>query len=111
MKMETGDEWLVYAGYASFGKLEVNVCSRSRKHIADETKDFYIVHNGLRYADELLFVKNNLGIQQLVENDPTKGIQVQRELIHPNPLQMLYWLLGSLIGFLVIYFLFKKFVK
>ena len=111
MKMDKGDEWLIYAEYANFGKIEVNVCSRSRKYFAEEANDFYIANNGMPYADELLFLKTNIGVSPLAENDPTKAIQIQRELIHPSQTQMLYWLLASLVGFFVIYFLFKKFVK
>jgi hypothetical protein len=111
MNFDKADEWLIYGEYVSFGKLEVSVCSRSRKYFADETADFYIATNGIRYADELTFLRTNQGVQPFIEKESTDGISMQRELIHPSQTQMICWLLASLAGFLVIYFLFKKFVK
>ncbi|MBI2271956.1 MAG: hypothetical protein HYU69_16575 [Bacteroidetes bacterium] len=111
MKMNAGEEWLIYAEYVSFGKLEVNVCSRSRKYFADEASDYYVATNGIRYVDEIDFLKTNFGTKPFAENDPTKAIQIKRELIHPSQTQMVYWLIASLIGFIVIYYLFKRFVK
>ncbi|MBL7892575.1 MAG: hypothetical protein JNL63_08090 [Bacteroidia bacterium] len=111
MKMNAGEEWLIYAEYVSFGKLEVNVCSRSRKYFPDEANDYYVATNGIRYIDELDFLKTNFGTKPFAEKDPAKAIQIQRELIHPSQKQMVYWLIASLIGFFVIYYLFKRFVK
>jgi hypothetical protein len=59
-------------------------------------KNLYVGNNGLMYPDEKAYLKD---------------MKVQRELIHPDQTQMLYWLAASLIGFLGIYGLCRKFLK
>ncbi len=113
MQIDKGDEWIVYAIYTSYGKPELNFCSRSRKHFPDEKDDFYVVNNGLSYTDELAFLKSNLGLQTFVGTPSPSAEQQQapRELIHPDHAQLLYWLLASLLGFLGIWFLLRKFLR
>ena len=111
MEFEKGFEWIIYASYKNFGKAEVEFCSRSRKHFTDEAGDYYTVNNGMSYASELVFLKNNLGLKAFKKPEPSIDKNLQRELIHPSPFQMLYWLGFSLAGFLGIYYLMKKFLK
>lgn len=109
LKMDKGDEWIIYAEYKSFGKIGVNNCSRSRKYFADLKDDYYSINNGMTYSEEFAFLESNFSSQAFMEKEAET--MIKRELIHPSRPQMLYWLLASLIGFLIIYFLFKKFVK
>jgi hypothetical protein len=110
VKVEKGDEWIIYANYMSYGKPKLDFCSRSRKHFSDGTNDYFIVLNGMSYSDELSFLKSRLGVQAMPETSVNSD-QEQRELIHPDHVQMLCWLLASLLGFLGIFYLLKKFLR
>lgn len=105
------DEWLMYTQYLSFGKLKVNFCSRSRKYFTTVADDFYQINNRMSYKDEIDFLSTNVGVQQLMEQLPSEGIQTERENIHPSQMQVLIWLIASVMGFLGIYFLVTKYLK
>jgi uncharacterized protein YaiE (UPF0345 family) len=111
VRIEKGDEWIVYATYASYGKPVLSFCSRSRKFFPDVEKDFYVANNRMLYSDEAAFLKKNFGIHPFVNPPSSTDLQTRRELIHPNPAQMLYWLGASLLGFFGIYLFSKKILK
>lgn len=83
-----------YASDSIAGRNADSVALNANKAIA--RKNLYVGNNGLVYADEKAYLKD---------------MKVQRELIHPDQTQMLYWLLASLVGFLGIYALTKKLLK
>lgn len=110
-KIEKGDEWIIYANYKNFGNATVSPCGRSRKYFSAIEDDYFTVINRLSYEDELAFLKNNLGVHPFIQTESTDAPLLHREIIHPSNTQVLIWLLFSLIGFLLIYYLFKKYVK
>jgi hypothetical protein len=107
------EEWIIYATYQRFDLLTVNICSNSRKKIADEAKDFYQVSSGRTFKEEIEFLNTTLGIQPYSShnalNDRQKELQPHNEL--PSATNKLWLLLISLSVMLLVYFISKKFFK
>jgi hypothetical protein len=111
LRPERGDEWIIYASYQSFGKPFLDYCSPSRKQIADKTQDFNTINNGLSYQDELAFLKSVFGVHAAGENRLDAGSRHDSRLIHPDPDHLLYWLAASILGFLTVFVLLRKFMN
>lgn len=109
MSFSKGETWLIYSEYVSFGNLAVDFCSRSRKKFDETSNDFYTVNNECSFEDEILFLEKNMGKQALSE-EKEKDSFPERELIRPKGFTVIWLLAASLAGFLLIYFVFKKYL-
>ena len=110
MMFAKAEKWLIYAKYSKYAHPEVEFCSRSRKYFTDATKDYYIVSSKLTFEDEIEFLRKNVGVIDL-QNENNSTVQLQRELIKPKGTAPLFLLIFSLVSIGVIYFLLKKFLK
>jgi hypothetical protein len=66
MNFVKSDEWLIYASYTNFDKLNVHLCSHSRKMFAEQSKDVYFTNANRTFEEEKDFLKTELGIQKLI---------------------------------------------
>jgi hypothetical protein len=107
--LNVGEEWIVYANYKQATNAKLDWCSRSRRFIKNEKEDFYAVNNGATYDQETEFLRTNLGLHK-----PLKPIENQR-IGEPNQLptqkEFIVYLLLSIVGLVVFYYLFNKFFK
>jgi hypothetical protein len=107
--LNAGEEWIIYANYKQAINAKLDWCSRSRRFIKNQKEDFYTVNNGADYDDELKFLRENLGLHK-----PLKPIENQR-VGEPNKLptqkEFIVYLLLSIVGMVLFYYLFNKFFK
>lgn len=110
MSFEKGEEWIIYSVAAPEGKLEIELCSHSRKLMAGD--DYYAVTSGQSYSDELASLKKFLGNKRIrEEGDETNQGQYDHQNIQPSGYTKL-WLLGiSLVVFMLFYYLFHKYFR
>jgi len=113
MSFAAGEEWIVYATYKSFNKLDVNMCSPSRKKITDGSADYYEVASQRSFEQEIDWLKTNLGIQAFAQhnelNDQEKEMAPHND--QPSGTGKLVLLLVSLVAMLLVYFVSKKFFR
>jgi hypothetical protein len=106
MAFNTGETWLIYGEYLKYGELTADICSRSRRQIADN--DFYATTLLTTFSDDENYLEKNLGLQNFAENKESE--QYNRELIHPDRYSMLLLILFSFAGLLVVYFFIRKYL-
>ncbi|HXC06586.1 MAG TPA: hypothetical protein VNZ86_17640 [Bacteroidia bacterium] len=105
LSVGNGEEWLVYARYFQYNKLDMEFCSRSRKHI-EGADDFYTALNHMSWKEEGDVLVKIIGKQQVTKKvePPMK----ERTLIQPSA----YWKIGlvliSVVAMLIIFYLVKK---
>ncbi len=110
MDFNLNSEWLIYANYIKYGEASVDVCSRSRIKIAKDVDDLYAAINGT-FSNEITFLKNNFGTQTITEQKEKTEFIPDRVNIQPEPMSKLYLVIISLVCFVLIYIIFKKWIK
>ncbi len=105
MSFSKGEEWIVYAQYFKYGKLELNFCSRSRKKIV-AGDDYFEALNRMSYSDEQAFLVKTLGTKKVLGKK--NETMPERVLIQPTDYWKLWCLLISLVCMYVIFYLVKK---
>jgi hypothetical protein len=107
--LNVGEEWIIYANYKQATNAKLDWCSRSRRFIKNEKEDFYAVTSGASYDQETEFLRTNLGLHK-----PLKPLENQK-VGEPNQLptqkEFVVYLLLSIVGMVVFYYLFNKFFK
>ena len=103
-----GEQWIIYSKYKRVDNAQMDWCSRSRKYFKNEKEDFYLVQCGKTYAEELDFLRKTLGAHTVVTDAPKLTGEGN---ILPNTTQMIIYLLCSLAGIVLFYFLFNKIFK
>ncbi|MBN8702158.1 MAG: hypothetical protein J0M08_03780 [Bacteroidetes bacterium] len=105
MSFAVGEIWIMYVKYAKFGKLKVDLCSRTRKKL-DATADYYTTTHQLTFVQEIEMLTQLLGKKDVMKiNNPNMG---NRNLIIPKRPSMLLMLIFSVVGMVAIYFIIKK---
>jgi hypothetical protein len=104
LAMEKGEIWLIYANKKD-KKLRIDFCDRNRKHITNQD-DFYAAVLLMSYDDEIAFLKNNIGIKNLADQQG-KDI-TQREVLQTSMLNKLLLVLASIVFFIVLLFFLKR---
>lgn len=114
MSFEKGEEWLLFLKQID-GKLIANLCDRNRKRFEDNSKDFNISLLRSTIDEDITFLKTNIGLLKTGQNvnEPNhKMIDItKRENQWSNRWKTVIYLCFSLIGFVTIYYIMKKFVK
>lgn len=109
MSFVPGEEWIIYSDYVLYGQGQVKFCSLSRKKIADAKEDFYNISHGMDFESEKQMLLNIFGEQKLNVKDPKQ--EQHHQLIHPEGMQIVWYLAAGLAGLAAFYFLGKKFLK
>ena len=112
MTFELGEDWIIYASYSEFDKLNVHFCSHSRKLYSSNEKDIYLLNAGKTFEEEKLFLQATLGTQKLiVRNDLIKqqsDFKPHNE--QPSGINKIILLIVSLLIMVVVYFV-SKYIK
>lgn len=102
------EEWIIYSRYRQVNLARMDWCSRSRRFFENENHDFYKVNYGNDYMEEVLFLRENLGLHRLLhENDPYSG---NRNRL-PDNRESILLVVCSIAGIVLFYFLFRKFFR
>lgn len=113
MNFINNEEWIIYATYSNFDKLNVHLCSHSRKKFSDTTKDPYIAASGRSFDDELALLRTQLQVQQLIKRNEL--IKTQSEFkphnVQPSNVNKVILLIISLLVMVAVYFISKYFKK
>ncbi len=67
MNLMTNEEWIIYARYSKFDRLEISLCEHSRKKFNAETQDVYLLDSKRTFDEELKFLKESLGVQPIAD--------------------------------------------
>ena len=110
MNFSAGQTWIIYGNYAQMGKPDVNFCSRSRKLVDNEVKLYTdYIPSDYSFEQEAEWLRSNLGLQAFLEENNNALLSHRNELPSKSNALLLVGL--SLVGLLLLYFLFNKFVK
>ncbi len=101
-----GDRWLIYGEYYQVKTILLTACSRSRKFFRDQKADFYAINTGQNFDEEVEALKTILSVKPILEAQMSG-----RELIKPKGYTLIFLVAFSCIGFLLIWFILKKFLK
>ncbi len=101
-----GERWLIYGEYYQVKTILLDACSRSRKYYSDKKADFYAISTGQSFDEEVDALKSVLSIKVIAEAQLSG-----RELIKPKGTSIIFLIAFSLVGFLLILFLLKRFLK
>jgi hypothetical protein len=106
MNILAGERWLIYGEYFQVKSILVEACGRSRKFFKDLKADFNTLNTGQTFDEEIISVKSLLTVKNI--NEPQMS---GRELIKPKGYTLLFLMIFSLVGFLMIWFILKRFLK
>ncbi len=110
MAFNAGETWIIYSNYAQVGKPDVSFCSRSRKMVDNEVQiqtDF--IPSDYSFQQEAEWLKTNLGTHEVLKENSNAFLSHRNEL--PSRSKALLLVGISLGGVLLLYFVFKKFIK
>ncbi len=108
MKFNVGEEWIIYSRYKQIGNAKMDWCSRSRKYFKIDKQDFYTESYGNNYNDEVLFLREKLGLHRtMLENKNAAEGRNQR----PTTNQTIVILICSLLTVILFYWGFNIFYK
>jgi hypothetical protein len=105
---QKGEEWIIYARYKQMDNALMDWCSRSRKYFKIDKEDYYTAIYGNDYEDELKFLKENLGVHRLLDDNFSKA---EGRNIIPGTTQMVVILIVSLLVIILFYGLFNKYFR
>jgi len=104
-----GEEWIIYTNYKQATNAKMDWCSRSRKYFKNEKLDFYTVTYGNTYDDELVFLRDKLGLYKPLKASEIKPDWQGNQI--PTRKEFIIYLLCSIIGVVLFIYLFKRFFK
>ena len=107
-KLAAGQEWIIYGRYKQIDNIQLDWCSRSRKHFALPQEDFYTVTYGNDYDDEVSFLKQKLGLHRVLAGAVNQS-GGRNNL--PTVNQSILILVSSVLVLVLFYFLFNRFFK
>lgn len=108
LKLNVGEEWIIYTNHKQLNNAQLNWCSRSRKFFSNDKEDFYAVNYGNDYTQELKFLRDNFGLHHFLPE--TKNATTERN-IKPSLYQSILMVVISISFILLFYWLFNRFFK
>jgi len=110
LKINPGEDWLIYANFKQLQKPYVEYCSRSRKNVVNTNKNVEIqyIKSDLSVDAESEKLAVQLGAQKFAAQSEEDN---RHSNVIPNFTQRIVLILASIAGFVLIYFLLNKFLK
>lgn len=108
LDMRVGDEWIIYTNYYQMNNAKMDFCSRSRKFFKNMKEDFVYSTSNVSYDEEVKFLQNNYGLHTFLKENQNK-VENRNQL--PDKKQFVIYLLISLLGIILFYYLFNRFFK
>jgi hypothetical protein len=109
LKMNAGEDWIIYANYKQVQKPFVEYCSRSRKNVINTNKnvEMQYIKSDLSVDAESEQLQAQLGQQKF---SAQAGADNRHSNIIPSFGQRILLILCSIAGFVLIYFLLNRFL-
>jgi hypothetical protein len=110
LKMNAGEDWIIYANFKQIQKPYVEYCSRSRKNVINTNKnvDLQYIKSDLTVDAECEQLQEQVGLQKL-------SAQAEEDNRHSNIIpdfsQRIILIVCSIVGFVVIYLLLNRLLK
>jgi hypothetical protein len=104
--MQSGERWLIYGEYYQVQTILMEACSRSRKFFRDVKADYYAINTGQTFDEEIETLRSVTGVLPITDSQISS-----RELIKPKGTTLIVLIGFSLVGFLMIWFILKRFLK
>ena len=108
LKLNVGEEWIIYTSHKQLNNAQLNWCSRSRKYFSNDKEDFYSVNYGNDYAEELKFLRDNFGLHNFLPE--SKNVTTDRN-IKPSINLSIAMVVISISFILLFYWLFNRYFK
>lgn len=108
LELQAGDEWIIYANFRQVNNAQLDFCSRSRKFFKNSKEDFFAVTTGISYDEEMKYLQTKLGLHTCLKSNP--NMSENRNII-PSSGQFIIFIVCSIIGLIVFYWLVNKFLK
>jgi hypothetical protein len=108
LELTAGDEWIIYANFKQISNAQLDFCSRSRKFFKNAKEDFFAVTTGISYDEEMKYLQTKLGLHTCLKNNP--NMSENRNII-PSSGQFIIFIVCSIIGVIVFYWLVNNFFK
>jgi len=105
--LNVGEEWIIYGNSKQINSCIINWCGLSRKRFDNDLEDFFIATHIITYYEELNKLQENFSEIKISE---TEQYQFHKNII-PNKIELYSYIALSLIGFLIILYLVKKYLK
>jgi hypothetical protein len=102
LELQSGDEWIIYANFRQVNNAQLDFCSRSRKFFKNAKEDFFA------YDEEMKYLQAKLGLHTCLKSNP--NMSENRNII-PSSGQFIIFIVCSIIGVIVFYWLVNKFLK
>lgn len=103
-----GEEWIIYGEEKQVNSFVINWCGWSRKKFVNDVEDFFIATHVITYDEELNKLKQNFSEKKIIED-------IQPNVFHkniiPNKTEMYIYLALSLVVFLIIFYIVKKYLR
>jgi len=110
MVFNAGETWIIYSNYAQVGKPDVSLCSRSRKLVDNEVQiQSNYIPSDYSFGQEAEWLRTNLGTHEVLKENSNAFLSHRNEL--PSRSNALLLIGISLGGLLLLYYVFKKFIK
>lgn len=109
LKINAGEDWIIYANYKQVQKPFVEYCSRSRKNVINTNKNVEVqyIKSDLSVDAESEQLQAQLGQQKF---SAQAGADNRHSNIIPGFGQRIVLILCSIAGFVLIYFLLNRFI-
>jgi len=110
LKMNPGEDWLIYANLKQLQKPYVEYCSRSRKNVINTNKNVEVqyIKSDLSIDAEGEKLQQQLGVQKFAAQSAEDN---RHSNIIPDFSQRIILIIASIVGFVLIYFSLTKFLK
>ena len=110
LKMNRGEDWIVYANFKQLQKPYVEYCSRSRKNVINTNKNVEVqyIKSDLSVDVESEKLQGQLGVQKLAAQSEQDN---RHRNVIPGFTQRIILILVSIAGFVLIYLGVTKFLK
>lgn len=110
LKMNVGEDWLIYANHKQLQKPYVEYCSRSRKNVVNTSKnvDLLYIKSDMSVDAESEQLQEKLGLQRFAAQAASDN---RHSNIIPGFWQRVALIVASIVGFLLIYLALSRFLK
>lgn len=106
--LHIGEEWIIYGKQKQFNSCEVKWCGWSRKKFQNDNEDFFITTHIITYDEEFLLLQKSF--PEIAINSTLNNYAFHKNKL-PDKLELYIYLALSFIGFLIILYLSKKYIK
>jgi hypothetical protein len=108
VSVNVGEEWIIYGTQKQINSCKIEWCGLSRKKFQNDTEDFFIATHIITYDEEFNQLLSNFSKMELSENNLSSS---SHKNIIPDKYELYIYLALSLVGFLIILQIVKKYLR